>query len=88
MDGPMHSRPLVLLTGSAGRVGRALRAAMASSWHLQPYSRIPDQTCLPLSQLSASNSPIHGDALIQTQGLCRGARYDPKHILGCGAPAT
>ena len=64
MDGPMHSRPLVLLTGSAGRVGKALRATMASSWHLQPYSRNPEQGCLPLSSLSATNSPIHGDALI------------------------
>jgi len=60
----MHSRPLVLLTGSAGRVGKALRTAMAQSWNLQPYSRNPDKDCLPLSNLSSPNSPIHGDALI------------------------
>ena len=64
MDGPMHSRPLVLLTGSAGRVGKALRATMAPSWNLLPYSRIPDKACLPLSNLSSPNSPILGDALI------------------------
>jgi nucleoside-diphosphate-sugar epimerase len=62
----MIFRPRVILTGSSGRTGRALRRLRSSDWDIRPYSRIPEAESGigALEELLSGRVGLEGDALV------------------------
>ena len=60
----MESRPRVILTGSAGRAGRALASAMGGAWELAAYSRQAAEGRRALAELTDGRGALEADALV------------------------
>ncbi len=62
----MSFRPRVILTGSSGRAGRALRRLRAAEWEILPYSRRPEpgSGVGVLSDLLTGRDEIRADAVV------------------------
>jgi nucleoside-diphosphate-sugar epimerase len=62
----MIFRPRVILTGSSGRTGRALRRLRSSDWDIRPYSRSREagRGIGALEELLTGRDAMEGDAIV------------------------
>lgn len=63
--------PRVIITGSRGRVGRAIQSALKNEWHMQPCSRSAGEGVLSLdSLLEGTRTSLEADLIIHGAWSC------------------